>query len=214
MAEFLAPRRYLRDRQRRPASSLLRAVDVSVSERRGPHGARSQLHLRRPAGPLSHDARRRSSISHRFRQFRVASGERRHSHRGTPSEVHRGAHSRVVLFASAHRRCLRLAQGVPQPRQRVHPLDAMDIPEVLRGRSGLQGRGVRELVSWLSDCAGQRAGAHRRDVRALQRPGGGAQAVSVVLPNHRIRPASARRRRKRRLAGARQDHAAQLDRSF
>ena len=64
------------------------------------------------------------------------------------------------------------------------------------------------------DRAGQRAG-HRRPLRALRRRGGAAPAHPVVLPHHRLRPAAARRHgRADRLARARADPAAQLDRAL
>ena len=61
------------------------------------------------------------------------------------------------------------------------------------------------------DRARQRAG-DRRPLRALRPRGRGAPARAVVLPHHRLRRPAARRPRHDRLARARQDDAAQLDR--
>ncbi len=52
----------------------------------------------------------------------------------------------------------------------------------------------------------------RRSLRALRDAGRAAQARAVVLPDHRLRRAAARRLRAARLARARGHHAAQLDR--
>ena len=68
-----------------------------------------------------------------------------------------------------------------------------------------------QLVPEGPDRARQRAG-DRRALRALRHAGRGAPARAVVLPHHRLRRPAARRPRHDRLARARQDDAAQLDR--
>ena len=78
---------------------------------------------------------------------------------------------------------------------------------------GLPQGGGRQVVPQRRDRAGQRAG-HRRALRALRRRGRGAPARAVVLPHHRLRRPPARRPRHDRLARARQDDAAQLDRAL
>ena len=59
----LARRGHLRDRQRRPAPAVLRAVHVPVPVGPGPPGPRAQLHLRRPHHPLPHDERLRRAVA-------------------------------------------------------------------------------------------------------------------------------------------------------
>ena len=93
------------------------------------------------------------------------------------------------------------------------PLDAVDLPAALRARAGLPQGGRRQVVPQRPDRAGQRAG-HRRALRALRRRGRGRAARAVVLPHHRLRRPPARRPRHDRLARARQDDAAQLDRAL
>ena len=60
------------------------------------------------------------------------------------------------------------------------------------------------------DRARQRAGC-QRPLRTLRRRGRGPPARAVVLQDHRLRPAPARRPRHDRLARARQDDATKLD---
>ena len=92
------------------------------------------------------------------------------------------------------------------------PLDAVDLPEALRARTRQPARGPRALVPEGSDGARERAG-HRRALRALRDPGRAPAARAVVLPDHGVRPAAARRLRPARVvAGERDHHAAQLDR--
>ena len=79
-------------------------------------------------------------------------------------------------------------------------------------RPRLPRQGPGQLVPGLPDRAGQRAGAGRRHLRALRRPGRQARSRAVVLPDHRLCRRAAGRSRRPRLAGAGQDHAAQLDR--
>ena len=71
-----------------------------------------------------------------------------------------------------------------------------------------------QLVPGLPDGARQRAGARRRDLRALRRRGRPARARAVVLPHHRLRRRAPRRPRRPRLARAGQGDAAQLDRAL
>ena len=72
-------------------------------------------------------------------------------------------------------------------------------------------RGGGQLVPQGRDGAGQRAG-DRRPLRALRHGGREARPGAVVLPHHRLRRPAARRPGDDRLAAARRDDAAQLDR--
>ena len=105
----------------------------------------------------------------------------------------------------------RLVPRVRHPRAELLPLDPVDLPEAVRARAGLPQGGGGQLVPPRPDGAGQRAG-DRRPLRALRPRGRGAPAGAVVLPDHRLRRPAARRPRRDRLARARQDDAAQLDR--
>ena len=73
-------------------------------------------------------------------------------------------------------------------------------------------KGAGLVVPERPDRARQRAGAGREHLRALRRGGLQARPGAVVLPHHRTTPTSCCRLRRPRLAGARQDDAAQLDR--
>ena len=93
------------------------------------------------------------------------------------------------------------------------PLDAVDLPEAAGARARLPQGGGGEVVPEGRHRARQRAG-DRRALRALRHPGRGAPARAVVLPDHRLRRPPARRPRRDRLARAREDDAAQLDRAL
>ena len=105
----------------------------------------------------------------------------------------------------------RLVARVRHPRAALLPLDPVDLPAAVRARARVpQGRG-RQLVSQGRDRARQRAG-DRRALRALRHARRGAPARAVVLPHHRLRGSPARRPGVGRVAPAREDDAAQLDR--
>ena len=75
-------------------------------------------------------------------------------------------------------------------------------------------RGASPVVPEGRDGARQRAG-RRRPLRALRHAGRAAQARAVVLPDHRLRGAPARRLRPARVLARARDHdAAQLDRAL
>ena len=85
--------------------------------------------------------------------------------------------------------------------------------KLLGARPRLPQGGGREVVPERRHRARQRAG-DRRALRAVRHPGRGAPARAVVLPDHRLRRPPARRPRGDRLARAREDDAAQLDRAL
>ena len=105
----------------------------------------------------------------------------------------------------------RLEPRARHARADLLPLDAVDLPQAVRARPGLQQGGGGQLVPERPDGAGQRAG-DRRPLRAVRRRGRGAPARAVVLPHHRLRRPPAGRPGHDRVAGARQGDAAQLDR--
>ena len=69
----------------------------------------------------------------------------------------------------------RLVTRVLHPRARVLPLDAVALPEVLRGGSRVPQGCARQLVPQRPDGAGERTG-QERPLRALRLRGRGAQA--------------------------------------
>ena len=208
----LARRGHLRDRQRRPAAAVLRPVHVPV-----------------PVGPAHMGHVRNYTFGDLIVRYRTMNGygvlcpigfdsfglpaENAAIKTGVhPRPVHRRADRGADQLAPAHRRRLRLAPRGQEPRPRVHPLDPVDLPAVPGGRPRLPRQAAGQLVPRLPDRAGQRAGAGRRHVRALGRRRREARPRAVVLQDHRLRPAAARRPRRPRLARAGHDHAAQLDR--
>ena len=213
MAAPLGRRGHLRGRQRRPPPAVLRALHVPVPVGPGPQG-----HVRNYTfGDLL--VRHRTMLG--LRRALARSGSTRF---GLPAEnaaIKTGTHPRIFTdariaelkaVADAARRRLRLAPRDPQPRPRVHPVEPGHLPAAAGGRPGLPGQRPGQLVPGLPDGAGQRAGAGRRHLRALGRPGGQARPRAVVLPDHRLRRRAPRRPRRPRVARAGQDHAAQLDR--
>ena len=180
----------------------------------GAHGPRAQLHLRRPHRPPPHDERLRRAVADGLRH---ASGSRPRTRPSRP--VATPASSPTSASSELRSSILRIGavydwrRAGHQPRPRVHQRWTQWI--FLRFlEAGLAYRQERpgQLVSRMPDGAGQRAGPGRRHVRALGRPGREARPRAVVLQDHRLRRAAARRPRRPRLARAGQDHAAQLDR--
>ena len=143
---------------------------------------------------------------------------------GLPAEnaaIREGDHPRDVTnrnIAAIREQMKRLGWSIDWSRElsdrraRLLPLDAVALPQVLRGGPRLpQGR-ARQLVPQRPDRARERAG-DRRPLRALRLGGRGAHPRAVVLPDHGVRrPAPRRDGAARVLARARPDHAAQLDR--
>ncbi len=124
------------------------------------------------------------------------------------------AHRRAEGQPDPARRGLRLAPRGAQPRPRVHQVEPGHLRAVPGGGPGLPQAGPGQLVPGLPDRAGQRAGAGRRHLRAQRRRGRQAGSRAVVLPHHRLRRRPAGRPGRPGVAGAGQDHAAQLDRAL
>ena len=195
-----------------PRPAVLRALHVPLPERAGPPGPRPQLHLRRPARAPAHHAGPRRAEPDRLRQLRAARRERRHQDRHPPPHLHRRPHRGAQVQPEAAGGRLRLASGDPQPRPAVHAVEPGHLPAVPGGRPGLPQERPGQLVPGLPDRPGQRAGAARRHLRAQRRRGRQAGSRAVVLPDHRLRRRAAGRPGRPGVAGAGQDHAAQLDR--
>ena len=88
---------------------------------------------------------------------------------------------------------LRLGPRGRHHRPRLLPLDAVDLPQALRARPGLRGRGAGQLVPGAGHGAGQRGGHRRqergrRPSRSMRRP-----MRQWMLQDHRLRRAPARR---------------------
>ena len=91
------------------------------------------------------------------------------------------------------------------------PLDAVDLPEALRARPRLPGRGAGQLVPGARHRARERGGHGRQVRRDAATPSSGADEA-VDAAHHGLRRAPARGPRRPRLARARQGDAARLDR--
>ena len=142
---------------------------------------------------------------------------------GLPAENHAirtGVHPRqsteesIAAFQRAFRSwgiSIDWSREISTARPVVLPLDAVDLPAVLRARAGVSQGGRGQLVPARPDGAGQRAG-DRRPLRALRRGRRAAPAGAVVLQDHRLRRPAAGRPGHDPLARARQGDAAQLDR--
>ena len=101
--------------------------------------------------------------------------------------------------------------GTHEPR--LLPLDAVDLPAALRARARLPQARAGQVVPARPDRARQRAGDRRRAASAAARRSIVKPARAVVLQDHRLRGAAARRLQAARVvAGARDHDAAQLDR--
>ena len=134
------------------------------------------------------------------------------THRRAPARGDREVDRRLPRAVQAVGHLDRLDPRDRHPPALLLPLDPVDLPEALRARPRPPARGARALVPEGPDRSRQRAG-DRRPLRALRDPGRAPAARAVVLPDHRVRPAAARRLRPARVvAGERDHHAAQLDR--
>ena len=148
-----------------------------------------------------------------LRRVRASGREPRHQDRRAPAHLHRPVHRRVPDGVPALGHLDRLVARVRHPRAALLPLDPVDLPQAVRARACLPQGGGGQLVPQRRDRARQRAG-DRRALRALRHAGRGAPARAVVLPHHRLRRPAARGPGDDRVAAARQDDAAQLDRAL
>ena len=192
-------------------AQVLRPGDAAVPVRDAAHRPRTGVHARRRAGPLLPAHRFRGLEADGLRLLRAASGECC-AEGGRASSRHRRAEHRVdPPDDEAARLGDRLVTRVLHPSAGVLPLDAVALPEVLRGGSHVPEGCAGQLVPQRPDGAGERTG-QERPLRALRLRGRSAQARPVVLPHHRLRRQPDRRDEGPGLAGARPGDAAQLDR--
>ena len=212
MAGDLGSRAHLGGRQRRrSAAQVLRARDAALPQRRAAHGPPEELLGRRRGRALPPPHRPPGAAPDGLRRLRPARREPRDQDRPAPARLDRRVDRRLPAPVPPVGHLDRLDARVRHPRAALLPLDAVDLPAPLRARPGLPQGGRGQLVPERPDRARQRAG-HRRALRALRPRGRGPPARAVVLPHHRLRRPPARRPRDDRVARARQDHAAQLDR--
>ena len=201
-----------RQRPRDGRADLLRARDAALPERRAAHRAPEELLGRRRGRALPPAHRPPRPASDGLRRVRPAGREPRDQDRPAPARVDRPSRSPP---SSAQFR----EWGISIDWTREF---ATHEPRYYRWTQWIflqlfeRGLAYRKeaAVKWCPerpDRARQRAG-HRRPLRALRREVEVAPARAVVLPHHRLRRPPARRPRHDRVARARQDDAAQLDR--
>ena len=201
-----------RDAARRHA--LVPARDAAVPVRqRHPHGPRPQLHDGRRPDARPPPQRLEGRAPDGLGRLRPAGRERGHP-RGRPSARDHGAQHRHHPRADeAARLGDRLGPRGLVARPALLPLDAVAVPEVLRGRARVPEGSAGQLVPERPD--GDRQRVHRRrPLRALRRARRAAEHDAVVLQDDRVRRRAARVRpaARRRVAGADEDDPAQLDR--
>ena len=211
--EHWRSRWHLRDRQRRSAPALLRALHVPVPVGSGPPGPRAQLHLRRPADPLPDDERLRRAVADRVRQLRAAGRERRHQGRRPPPPVHRRPHRGAdVEPAAARRRRYDLRRMVKSHDPAFIRWNQWIFKRFLE--TGLAYR-ANAPVNWCPGCQTVLANEQVLADGTCERSGDLVEKRDLeqwFFKITAVRPGAARRPRRPRLARAGQDHAAQLDR--
>ena len=195
------------------AGQLLRAGDAALPERRASHRASEVLLARRRDRPLPPPPRQTRAAPDGLRRLRAARGEPRDQDGRAPARLDRRVDRRVPAPVPRMGDLDRLVARARDLRTDLLPLDAVDLPRAVQGRARVPSRGRREVVPERPDRARQRAGRRGGALRALRPPGGSAPARAVVPAHHRLRRAAAHRPRHDRLARARQDDAAQLDRA-
>ncbi len=199
-------------RLRRLQAEVIRARDAALPLRGAPRRPPQVLRGRRRDRPLPPPPRLRGDPPDGLRRLRPAGGEQRDQDRRAAARGDRALDRLLPPPVPRVGDLDRLVAGARHPHARVLPLDPVDLPAAVRERARLPDRGAGAVVPEGRHRARQRAG-RRRALRALRHAGRAAQPGAVVLPDHRLRRATARRLRPARvLARARDHHAAQLDR--
>ena len=168
--------------------------------------ATSSTHVRRRSGW-------RGPAPDGLGRVRPAGRERGDPRGRPPARDHRAQHRHDPRADEAARLGDRLGPRGLVARPGVLPLDAVAVPEVLRGGARVPEGGAGQLVPERPD--GDRERVHRRrPLRALRRARRAAEHDAVVLQDDRVRRRAARVRpaARRRVAGADEDDPAQLDR--
>ncbi len=138
---------------------------------------------------LTHFRRRngwRRAAADGLRLLRPAGGERGDPGGRAPARDHRAQHRAHPRADEAAGLGDRLGPRDLRARARVLPLDAVAVPEVLRGGARLPEGGAGQLVPQRPDGGRERV-RHRRQVRAVRRRGDRDEHGAVVLPDHRVR---------------------------
>ncbi len=199
------------ERRGRGRREVLRARDAAVPVGRAAHGPPEELLRRRRRRAFPPPQRQARPAPDGLRRVRAARREPRDQDRGASPRFDREVDRAVPAPVPRVGHLDRLVARVRNPRAALLPLDPVAVPAPAGARAGVPQGGGGQLVPERRDRAGQRAG-DRRALRALRLGRGGAPARAVVLPHHRLRRPPARRPRHDRLAGARRQDAAQLDR--
>ncbi len=211
-APLAGARRPSRRGRLRPAQVLLSRL-LPVSLRRRPlGGALPQLRADRRGLALLPHARPQRPASDGVGRLRSAGRELR-SEDGRPPESHDRAQHRDLSPPDGHDGALlRLVARDQLDRPGVLPLDAVVLPAHARARPRLPGDRAAVVVPELQDDPRERAG-RAGPLLALRERGHEEGPRAVVLRDHGVRRASARRPRRHRLARADQADADQLDRA-
>src|SRR5438552_1312107 len=158
------------------------------------------------------DARLQRAPSHGLGRLRAAGRERRHRARCAAGHLDAREHRLHALAAQEDGHLLRLGPRSGHLRPVVLQVAAAHLHQDARARTGLPQALLGELVPVVPDRAGQRAGGGR-PLLALRLGGHQARDRGLVLQDHRLRRGAAGVvRPAARLARARDDHAAELDR--
>ena len=200
-------------RPQRRRSVLVRARDAALPQRRAAHRAPQGLLGRRRGRALPSPYWPARAAPDGLRRLRAPGREPRDRQRPASARLDQRGDRRVPAPVPRMGHLDRLVARVRHARAALLPLDAVDLPAALRARPGLPQGGRGQVVPERPDRSGQRAG-DRRPLRALRRRGRGQAARAVAVPDHRLRRPPARRPRLDRVARARQDDAAQLDRTL
>ena len=165
---------------------VLHAGNAPVSVRHAAHGPRAQLHAGRRPHPFPPAKRRRRPAAHGLRLLRPAGGKRGHPGGRAPARDHRAQHRAHPRRDAPARVGGRLGSRGLCARAGVLPVDAVAVPEVLRGRARLPEGGARQLVPERPDGGRERV-RDRWEMRAVRRRGDRDEHGAVVLPDHRVR---------------------------
>src|SRR3989441_822911 len=203
-----------RARRRSAAATVLQPHDVPLPVGRRP--ARRQhvrVHRRRHLRALQTARGFRRVRADRLRRLRHPLRELRALDRRPSGEADPAEHRDLPPPAAAFRRHVRLAPRALDHGSPLLQVDAVALPAVLQGGTGVPQAGRGQLVSGVQDRARERAG-HQRLLRAApRRAGRAAVSRAVVLRHHPVRRAAVAEPGRARLVREHRRDAAQLDRA-